>query len=458
MKPPTKYLSILFMLLFMMAGCILDEDPECPEEQPLVYHVRVSPVQVLLPYLEQTPASEDLMVTCIDPDGQTVDDVPWTLLITDSSNPWLALTLDPAGLTGKGRTVSGTGSRHVYLVATENTTAGIRMAELSVDDGETVAVTVSQEVMSISVAPPAITLAGATHRPATQTVGVTSNGTWSLSSNQEWLQLSLHADGSFASYTVNGSGNRTVYLVTTGNVINIRTAGIYLNGIESDIKVVVTQESLIAELGEAAPRIFVSGSGLDAKLLLTKDPSNYGSYFQFGSVMGWDWNVVAATYNPTGTPALSTWNPLWNNDYKDVEHNYAELLLGRGDPCRLVGYTAATVRSALDAGEALDNKTWRLPIETENIDFGLPPSEWTTIKGIPGRFFISTSEFLPAAGRRYPETGEYRQRGTRGSYISSGVDYDSEDPFSLYFDEHNVFTSDNRDWHSQGFSVRCVRQ
>ena len=458
MQLPTKHLSVLFMLLLMMAGCIMDEDPDCPDVQEPVFNIRVSPANVLLPYQAQTPASENLIVTCMDLDGQTVNTPSWTLFITNTANPWLELTLDPAGLTERGTSISGTGSRFIYLVATENTTAGIRTVELSIDGGETVAVTVSQGIMPITISPPTILLEGVPHHPATQTVSVVSNGAWSLTSNREWLQLSLNADGSNASYTVNGNGSQTVYLVVEANDGDIRDAGIYLNDIASDVRVVVTQESLIAEQGEAAPRIFISGSDLDAKLLLTKDPTNYGAYFQFGSIIGWKWDVVTAAFNPTRTPSLSIWNTYWNNEYKDVVHSRAEILLGRGDPCRLVGYKVEVIQTALDAGKTLDNTIWRLPLETENIDFGLPPSEWTTIKGIPGRFFIGTSEFLPAAGRRYPETGDYRQKGIRGSYISSSIDYDSKDPFSLYFDEHNVFTSDFRDWHSQGYSVRCVRQ
>ena len=459
MKLLTKYLPALLVLLYAITGCIKDGKPNCPDEYLYGFSITVTPKNVHLSYEAHTPASQHLTVTCLDIEGQPDSSIPWKLSIIEAANSWLELTLDPDGMTGKGKSVSGTGSRSVYLVAQENTTADIRTVELSIDDGQTVAVTVTQDIMPLQIFPPAILLTGVPHNPATQTVSVTSNQQWTLTSNQPWLTLTLNADGSGDNSSVTGNGSRTVYLVATGNGgDNIRTSDIYLNGIVTDVRVIVTQETLITEPGESAPRIFISESDEDTTLLLTKDPTNYGALFQYGSIIGWSWEEATAAYNPTGTLSLSTWNTFWNNGNKDVLHTHAELVAGKGDPCRLVGYSVEEIRAALDAGVALDNTLWRLPHVTENIDFGLPSSEWTTIKGVPGRFFIGTGEFLPAAGRRNAETAVYGQRGFRGFYISSSIDVDSTDPFLLFFDEPSIFTSDRRDGQSQGYSVRCVRQ
>jgi len=375
---------------------------------------------------------------------------------------WLQLTLDPTGQTGKGTSVSGTGDRLVYLVAQENTTAAKRVMELFVDDEETVAVTVTQDIMPLQITPSEITLSGVPHIPASQTVSVSSNEPWTLTSSRPWLLLPLNANGSQASNTISSERTRTVYLVAEGNNENVRTAEIYLNNNAQDVRVTVVQESLIAEWGQADSRIFIFGTGEERRLLLTKDPTNYGALFQFGSIVGWNWGDLTASYNPTQNINLSNWNSVWDNGNKDVVHTNTELLLGRGDPCRLVGYTVAEIRTALTAGRAPDNGLWRLPTNAETIVFGMPHSEWTTINGIPGRVFTSdgslSGSFLPAAGRKLPESASYGQRGSMGFYLSSSLHNDSNAPYSLFFSQQFIDVSNYRDSQSQGFSARCVRQ
>ena len=197
-------------------------------------------------------------------------------------------------------------------------------------------------------------------------------------------------------------------------------------------------------------------------LMLTQNPTNYGAYFQFGSVIGWDWGEIMAGFNPTAILGFNNWNSIWNNGNKDVEHTSVELSIGRGDPCRLVGYTVAEIQAAVASGRAPDNSHWRLPTNTENIVYGGPFSEWTTISGISGRVFTGANEingsFLPAAGRIIAESAAYGQRGSMGFYVSSSIDKDSTVPFMLFFSAQTVEPSDYRDGQSQGYSVRCVRQ
>ena len=451
---PSVYVTSL-AILFIITGCIKEVQPDCVEETIIV---SVAPDNIQLSYLAHNPASVNLTVSCLDLDGQPENTFPWTLSMPETVDTWLELTLDPNGQTGKGTSVTGTGLQSVYLVAKENTTAQIRTMELSMDEGETVAVTVTQGFMSLTVSPAAITLTGTPYNPAGQTVSVSSNQSWTLTSNQQWLQLTLNANGSGASTTINGNGSQTVYLVVAGNGDDVREADIYLNGVATDVRAHVVQESLTIEQGQAAPRIFISGSGGDMKLMLTRKPTNYGAYFQFGSIIGWNWDDVNATYNPTRVANLAYWNPAWNNGNKAVAHSHSELSQGRGDPCRLTGYTVDDIKAAIDNGRTLDNTQWRLPTYTENIAYGQQSSGWTSVEGVEGMSFTAGNEFLPAAGRKIAETGVYAQRGNRSNYAGSSIDVDSRAPFSLFFNNQSVFVSDIRDGQAQGYSIRCVRQ
>lgn len=459
MKRLIKYLPILFVLPLIFANCIKDDRPDCPEE---LFTVTVTPDSVQLSYIAHTPASQKLTVTCLTLEGLPDDTYLWTLSMPSDADPWLLLTLDSTGQAGKGTSVSGTGAQFVYLVAQENKTAAKRVTELFIDNQATVAVTVTQDMMPLEITPANITLSGVPHNPASQTVSVSSNEPWTLTSSQPWLFLSLNANGSQPLKTINSEGTRTVYLVTEGNSGDVRTSEIYLNNNAQDVRVTVKQESLIAESGQAEPRIFIFESGDGKKLLLTKDPTNYGAYFQFGSVIAWNWSDIIARYNPTNNTNLSNWNSIWNNGNKEVVHTNTELLLGRGDPCRLVGYTEAEIRTALAAGRVPDNGQWRLPTNADIIVFGLQLSEWTTINGIAGRVFTINGglggTFLPAAGRKIPESAAYGQRGNMGFYIGSSIYNDSFFPYSLFFSQQFVDVSDHRDGQSQGFSVRCMRQ
>jgi hypothetical protein len=461
MKLLIRNLSTFFLLPLIFAGCIKDDQPDCPEE---MFTVTVTPDNVQLSYEAHSPASQKLTVTCLTMEGMPDDTYLWTLSMPSDADSWLQLTFDPAGLTGKGTSVSGTGTQFVYLVAQENTTAAKRVTELFIDNGETVAVTITQDFMPLQITPANITLSGVPHNPAVQTVSVSSNEPWTLTSSHPWLLLSLSATGSQASNTISSERTRTVYLVADGNSGKSRTAEIYLNNNSSDVRVTVMQESLIAEWGQSEPRVFIYETGGDRKLMLTKEPTNYGAYFQFGNVIGWNWGDVVASYNPTSNSNLSNWNSIWNNGNKDVVHSPTELLLGRGDPCRLVGYTMSEIRAALAAGRAPDNSHWRLPTNAENIvfGFGLSGSEWTTINGVPGRVFTSdgtmSGAFLPASGRIISQTASCGQKGSMGFYISSSLNNDSDTPYSLFFSQQTIDVSDHRDVQSQGFSVRCVRQ
>ena len=461
MKLYLRIFTALLLPLLVITGCIRDELKECIDEISIGI-VTVEPENVLLPYFAQTPAEEKITVTTFDLDQLPHPSIRWTLSLRDTSLvDWLQLTLDSTGMINTGVSVSGIGSQFVYLVAQENTNPLPRTAILSLDDDSTVIVTVIQDAMPVQVSPAEITLNGVPHRPASETVSVVSNRQWTLTSNQSWLQLSFNETGSNASGSVNGTGDKTVYLVVDGNgEIDVRMAGIYLNNNVNDIKVVVLQNSLVDERGDAAERIFIKEVGDDKVLMLTKDPTNYGSFFQFGSVIGWNWNSITANYNPTNNASLINWNINWTNGNKNVVHSHHELVIGRGDPCRLAGYKAKDIKNALAAGLALDNGLWRMPTNEENIIFGSSSSAWTSIDDITGCVVAEAGNpngiFLPAAGRRFPES--YVQRGAMGFYVSSTIDNTTLLPYLIYFNDQIFNESDQRDGPAQGYSIRCVRQ
>ena len=73
----------------------------------------------------------------------------------------------------------------------------------------------------------------------------------------------------------------------------------------------------------------------------------------------------------------------WNSGIKNISdpayHNFTNVTVhGRGDPCKLAGYTGAQIR-AMDATQfAAINSGWRMPTAEENAQFvGGTNSNWT---------------------------------------------------------------------------------
>ena len=137
-------------------------------------------------------------------------------------------------------------------------------------------------------------------------------------------------------------------------------------------------------------------------------------FFKFGSVIGfkapsttgtisWATMMPLIVYNPTsisivssgggnssireyhdpnGTlPGIPSFRENDNPPNKNVSiptyHNGTNVKAGRGDPCKLVGYTATYIRGLSAAAiDALPVSVWRLPTANENIDFVRAPTSW----------------------------------------------------------------------------------
>jgi uncharacterized protein (TIGR02145 family) len=252
-----------------------------------------------------------------------------------------------------------------------------------------------------------------------------------------------------------------------------------------------TAVSLRATFEEVIPNpsiLYFKGSGANTTLEvgtwgieITAD--NYASvmaFFKFGSVVGFDLtgtvtgSMTAVKFNPsTVTPTDYGTIPVYaaadySNNILDVSastwHNSTNVPLGKGDPCRLVGLTAAQVKAG-----SIDSGQYRLPTDAENQAFlGSTTSQtagsayytvsggWvsTTNPGV-GTFPVGGIS-LPAAGRRDYTTGSVSNQGSAGRYWSSTV-RDSTLGYRLSFGSSSVSPSGTASY-SYGFAVRCVRR
>ncbi|MGL4293571.1 MAG: fimbrillin family protein, partial [Bacteroidales bacterium] len=117
-------------------------------------------------------------------------------------------------------------------------------------------------------------------------------------------------------------------------------------------------DKYIGQDGQAAPRIYVEGSGPSGKLMLTKSPTNPGSFFQFGSILAWSGvDPLALLWNPS-TITSSSWNSSWGGFTSFPAHSIENLRNGQGDPCRLVGFTQDEIKSMLQSNQLPDNGAW----------------------------------------------------------------------------------------------------
>ena len=292
--------------------------------------------------------------------------------------------------------------------------------------------------------------------------------------------------------------------------------------------------------GGSADRI--TWDDLNGKYVITRDPTDAGLYFKFGSVVGLfndvdpstgegrtltlpgqtdnsyvgfvgprdvAWHPFASDFSswidtpggPQGVPAYeSTDYP--THQYVTPENGYhtvANVIKGKGDPCRLVGMDLNKIKTypGTLTYTDIDNGIWRLPTFQENIWFteksdnvstslhfwdlagGAFPSPFGP--GVAGGEFPARpnttifsegrkSRFLPAAGCREDQIGDVSRvfQGTFGYYWSNQPVSSSSNPpirgnsllffsnaITLYVSGTQNPESQNINW---GFSVRCVRQ
>lgn len=222
----------------------------------------------------------------------------------------------------------------------------------------------------------------------------------------------------------------------------------------------VEVETNIVEQGDAAPRIFVvnADNSDNATLQLTKNPLNYGAMFQWMSTVAYNYGKTDPVY---WTQMVK---PLWLNTWvSDTNLTSVNILAGKGDPCRLVGYTAKEVRDAASKGIVLDNKKWKMADMTENSVFGTRVSTWfPAVVGVSsaGRYLgmslgggVTTGQFLPATGVR--NSSGYSLRDVSGWYWSSTLN--TPNVSVLSFTNTSVSVNGPKGM-SEALSIRCVTQ
>ena len=179
-------------------------------------------------------------------------------------------------------------------------------------------------------------------------------------------------------------------------------------------------------------------------------PTDYGLYFQFGSLVGWsggangdgtgtstDGSIAVAKITPTDYTATG-WDSKWVGDPTATDHT-----TGKGDPCRY--YLGST---------------WRLPTATEyQALFNNTTTSWD---GATGWSWNGTSRsathtsglLLPAAGGL--GGGEQTGSGVAGAYWSSSLTGKDTGVFYMIFMEQ-VLNPRVPTAQTNGWSVRCVK-
>ncbi|MGL5920633.1 MAG: hypothetical protein ACRCZQ_09055 [Bacteroidales bacterium] len=206
---------------------------------------------------------------------------------------------------------------------------------------------------------------------------------------------------------------------------------------------------------EYAPRICVVGEGIEARLELTRNPGNPGAHFQFGSILAWENDGVnyEIKFNPSELPADTLRND-WEVGRSCPDHTVENVRLGRGDPCKLVGFTVSQIKAAIagkaDTSPAPENGLWRMPSREDNSSFAANYSSEAVIEGIKGRYFFqrlgsseSRKHFIPYS----PETGI-------GRYWSC-TSYSYGGGYSLYFGDSYV-NPETSSYQASAYNVRCV--
>ncbi len=188
------------------------------------------------------------------------------------------------------------------------------------------------------------------------------------------------------------------------------------------------------------------------------EPTDYGLYFQFGSLLGWAGGAngdgtgqgspaLALKVKPAGYSGGTSWGSAY---YKDGAAGSNVPLTftpstGIGDPCRYY------------LGDP-----WRLPTAGECTklfdDVGMG-TEWEYVSNwnwqeSPTGAIHKKGMFFPGSGYRNSRGGSFSNVGTYGAYWSSTV-YSTVLGSSLSFHSSNVYP-ENNDSRTFGFSVRCV--
>jgi len=191
-------------------------------------------------------------------------------------------------------------------------------------------------------------------------------------------------------------------------------------------------------------------------LRLTRAQNYTGAFFHWGGVYAFNPGGGNAIYNPV-TAGLVGWPSNWSGD---PSHTNANLRQGKGDPCRLVGYTAQFIRSEVAAGRTPDNGLYRI---TGSSDWQQGArSGWNVANGFNGLYFPqgTGSAWMPAGGMLSNSiTGALNYQGTEGRYWTdeSAGGFPGNAAY-IYFTSSTVTVGYVSGSSTYGMMVRCVRR
>ncbi|MGL5979964.1 MAG: InlB B-repeat-containing protein [Phocaeicola sp.] len=271
--------------------------------------------------------------------------------------------------------------------------------------------------------------------------------------------MAVEADYGFDGW-YNEAGSKITAETTTADIF------VSENGKKLNIKSVpgMTDKTYTAKFYVGSSRLYVSGTGDSAKLLLTKNPKIGGAIFQFGSIIAWSSKNGPAVVDFNPSNIASNWDNSWTVGATFPTHVINNLKAAKGDPCKLIGFTQKEIKDALNNGTLLENKKWRSPEIDENIAFlNSGYSFWTTVEGTHG-FYIgpgATSsgtggEFFPAVGYR-PSENEV-VNFTFATVLWSSSPFGSTSGNCTLFYMPNHVSESAELGHHVATSVRCVKQ
>jgi hypothetical protein len=337
------------------------------------------------------------------------------------------------------------------------------------------------------------------------------NGAWTLNvpDGNNWLKLSLDPDGIGAQKSLSGKGTQSIYLVIDENDIMLpRSTKIYLNSNPSDAMVEVNQGAY-SPSGGSGELLYIAEDGtLSIGIWGYKVTQENLLMFKFGSVIGMvasgsdDWVESNVKFNTTGAdysnyrniPAFteSDWSVVSRRDISDPSyHNGANVKIGKGDPCKLIGLKVLDIKNNMSADDISNyDSKWHMATADENVDFvGAPTKFYVPGGGYdillnndatywgPGPLGNSNGGWFPIPGERNQEVDRtdlntdmsgflpvfgYRDFAGKIAKASTGYYWSSTaaSVISGYYMDINSgmvrpASSAVFDW---GFTVRCVRK
>jgi len=208
------------------------------------------------------------------------------------------------------------------------------------------------------------------------------------------------------------------------------------------------------------------------------------AFTKFGSVVAFDftgssWTTGNIRFNPTNSSysnyvdvpryndGLATdWSGGITNVSAATFHNGSNVKKGKGDICKLVGLTAAQVKSMSETEIANYSSGFRLPTQSEVLSY----AGGSTLYSITQTSFNWMGSSVnginyPVSGSNpsifLPGTGGYNNAGTAQTtiygYYWTSTPYSSANAYQLFFDNGNLYTTSNQS-QSYGDAVRCVAQ